>query len=191
MAAESISYEAKLKEVHYGPDRLTERTPRMTDSVAQFLNPARIITRAEVLAFPSPVPRAGGVYGWWFRSLPGTIDTSGCVTRGDLTLLYAGISPTAPPANGRPPSQQTIRSRIKTHYGGNAEGSTLRRTLGCLLSDRARHRTATRWLGCTLHVPRRRADALALDGRERARELGHMRAAWDVERELIAAIDLR
>ena len=40
-----------------------------------------------------------------------------------------------PPANGKAPSAQNIRRRIRTHYSGNAEGSTLRKTLGCLLSD--------------------------------------------------------
>jgi GIY-YIG catalytic domain len=50
-------------------------------------------------------------------------------------LLYAGISPRQPPRNGRPASQQTLRQRLRTHYAGNAEGSTLRKTLGCLLAD--------------------------------------------------------
>ncbi|MBL7258272.1 hypothetical protein JKJ07_28590 [Actinoplanes sp. LDG1-01] len=50
-------------------------------------------------------------------------------------LLYVGISPKAPPTNGRAPSRQTIRSRIRNHYRGNAEGSALRLTLGCLLAD--------------------------------------------------------
>jgi hypothetical protein len=63
------------------------------------------------------------------------MDTSRCVIRDGLTLLYVGISPTAPPANGRPLSREGLRSRIRTHYAGNAEGSTLRKTLGCLLAD--------------------------------------------------------
>ena len=52
-----------------------------------------------------------------------------------MTLLYAGISPNRPPQNGRPPSKQNLRERIRYHYTGNAEGSTLRKTLGCLLAD--------------------------------------------------------
>ena len=52
---------------------------------------------------------------------------------GELTLLYVGISPKAPSATGTP-SRQTLRSRLRYHYRGNAEGSTLRLTLGCLLS---------------------------------------------------------
>lgn len=55
--------------------------------------------------------------------------------RGDRTLLYVGISPKAPPLNGKPPSRQTMRSRVRYHYTGNAEGSTLRLTLGVLLAE--------------------------------------------------------
>lgn len=92
-------------------------------------------TRAEVLASPSPVPALPGVYGWWFRRIPPGIDPSRCLVRHDLTMLYTGISPKRPPANGARPSSQTLRDRIRCHYTGNAEGSTLRKTLGVLLSD--------------------------------------------------------
>jgi hypothetical protein len=34
---------------------------------------------------------------------------------------------------GEAASQQNIRKRLRAHYAGNAEGSTLRKTLGCLL----------------------------------------------------------
>lgn len=44
-----------------------------------------------------------------------------------------GISPKRPPTNGRPPSRENLQSRIRYHFRGNAEGSTLRLTLGCLL----------------------------------------------------------
>ena len=37
--------------------------------------------------------------------------------------------------NGRSPSRQTLQDRVRYHYGGNAEGSTLRKTLGILLAD--------------------------------------------------------
>jgi hypothetical protein len=66
--------------------------------------------------------------------IPPAIDTSHCACSNGLTLLYTGISPTHPPTNGRASSSQALRSRIKTHYVGNAEGSTLRKTLGVLLA---------------------------------------------------------
>ncbi|MFN0145686.1 MAG: GIY-YIG nuclease family protein [Dehalococcoidia bacterium] len=87
-------------------------------------------------ARPCPVPRQAGVYGWYFRDIPCKTNTSGCVRFGDLTLLYVGISPAAPPRNGSRPSEQTIRSRLQTHYRGNASRSTLRMSLGVLLGLR-------------------------------------------------------
>ncbi|GGG27093.1 hypothetical protein GCM10007304_46150 [Rhodococcoides trifolii] len=90
-------------------------------------------SRESVLTRPSPVPAIAGVYGWWFRDISPGVPADGCTTSNGLTLLYTGISPKKPPTNGKPPSSQTIRHRIRTHYSGNAEGSTLRRTLGCLL----------------------------------------------------------
>jgi hypothetical protein len=107
----------------------------VTDAIGLFVNPVRVFSRQEVLTSPSPVPAEDGVYGWWFRQLPPLVKPSGCCQHQDLTLLYAGISPDQPPANGRRPSTQNIQKRIKHHYTGNAEGSTLRKTLGCLLAD--------------------------------------------------------
>lgn len=48
--------------------------------------------------------------------------------------MYAGVAPKASPSNGAMPSRQTLRDRIRYHYRGNAEGSTLSLTLGYLLS---------------------------------------------------------
>lgn len=46
----------------------------------------------------------------------------------------ANFSPKEPPINGRRPSRWTLRRRLETHFSGNAEGSTLRKTFGCLLA---------------------------------------------------------
>ena len=81
------------------------------------------------------MPAGPDVYGWWFANSPAPIDLSTCKQSHGATLLYVGISPKRPPRNGRAPSGQTLRSRVWTHYAGNAEGSTLRKTLGCLLAD--------------------------------------------------------
>jgi hypothetical protein len=99
------------------------------------LKPQRVWSRSEVLA-TAAVPAAPGVYGWYFKEVPSGVPTAGCVAHGDLTLLYVGISPKRPPVNGGKPSSQNLRTRIRYHYRGNAEGSTLRLTLGCLLSER-------------------------------------------------------
>ena len=37
--------------------------------------------------------------------------------------------------NGKSPSKQSLAARVRYHFAGNAEGSTLRLTLGCLLAD--------------------------------------------------------
>ena len=105
----------------------------MTMDTAALLEPAQLWTRSEVISRPCPVPNAAGVYAWYFRTCPEEVPTEGCVRSGELTLMYVGISPKAPPATGTP-SRQTLRTRIRYHFRGNAEGSTLRLTLGCLLS---------------------------------------------------------
>ena len=105
-----------------------------SDEVAAFVNPVRMYSCGEVLARPSPVPAQDGVYGWWFRKLPPLVVADACRLHQGLRLLYAGISPNRPPQNGRTPSKQNLRGRIRYHYTGNAEGSTLRKTLGCLLA---------------------------------------------------------
>lgn len=99
---------------------------------------ARPFTRGEVFSDPCPVPAEPGVQAWWFRALPAAIDVSGCERRDDVTLLYVGISPTRPPAGGKPASTQDLYKRVRYHFGGgsaDAEGSTLRKTLGVLLGD--------------------------------------------------------
>jgi hypothetical protein len=105
------------------------------DELDCFVAPARVFSRQDVLVRPSPVPARPGVYGWWFRRLPSLVAADGCCHYEGLALLYAGISPDRPPRNGRPASKQNLAARIRYHYTGNAEGSTLRKTLGCLLAD--------------------------------------------------------
>src|SRR5215471_2215505 len=106
-----------------------------SDQIAEFVSPVRMYSREEVLAQPSPVPAQDGVYGWWFRKLPPLVAADACRLHQGLRLLYAGISPKRPPQDGRTPSKQNLRGRVRYHYMGNAEGSTLRKTLGCLLAE--------------------------------------------------------
>ena len=98
--------------------------------LASLTDPAHLYSREMVLSRPCPVPKARGIYAWFFRETPGITPAEGCVTKNGMNLLYVGISPT----NDR--STQTLRTRIAYHYRGNAEGSTLRLTLGILLEDR-------------------------------------------------------
>ncbi|MEJ8756802.1 GIY-YIG nuclease family protein [Pontibacter sp. H259] len=106
------------------------------DSVKkQLLEQPNLWSRKGALESPCPIPKSPGVYAWYFKEIPPGVPTEDCHRYNDYTLLYVGISPKAPPVNGAKPSSQTIRHRLRYHYNGNAEGSTLRLTLGCLLSS--------------------------------------------------------
>jgi hypothetical protein len=107
----------------------------LSREIVEFLNPQCQYSRSEVLSKPSCVPAADGIYGWWFRCLPAQIDISGCQRHQGLMLLYVGISPKRPPANGHAPSKQNLHRRLRQHYTRTAAASTLRRTLGCLLAE--------------------------------------------------------
>lgn len=88
-----------------------------------------------VVARPSPVPPAAGLYAWYFdEPVPG-VPRDGCHVTDYGTLLYVGITPGAPPRNGKASSTQNLYKRVRYHYTGNTEGSTLRLTLGCHLAQ--------------------------------------------------------
>ena len=146
------------------------------------LNPARLWTRAEVVvrARDCPVPRQAGVYAWYFREVPPGVPPTDCRQALGATLLYVGISPK------KLPSGQDLRGRIRYHYCGNAEGSTLRLTLGCLLGIPLRR----------VGSGRRRTFA---DGEERLSEWMARNALviwlpttepWLLEEQLIATVSL-
>ncbi|MFF8702818.1 GIY-YIG nuclease family protein [Streptomyces albidoflavus] len=90
---------------------------------ATLVSPDRLWSATEVLVRPSPVPAAAGVYGWHFERPPHPDLDAG-------RLLYVGI---APRFMANRTSTQNLRKRVRYHYRGNAAGSTLRLTLGCLL----------------------------------------------------------
>ena len=100
----------------------------------EFCSRVRLHGHGEVFASQCPVPRNAGVYGWYFRKPPRAVPTKGCV-RDDsgAVLLYVGISPKKPPRTG-PRSRENLYRRIRYHFRGNAAGSTLRLSLGCLLA---------------------------------------------------------
>lgn len=96
------------------------------------LKPAKLYTRTEVLAKPTAAPAAAGVYGWYFDTPPGATPFEEAYAWQGWRLLYVGIAPKRP-TPGKPPSTRTLSHRLREHYNLNAEGSTLRLTLGCLL----------------------------------------------------------
>jgi hypothetical protein len=66
--------------------------------------------------------------------VPTGVPTQGCLRLEGKILLYLGI---APDKANKPNSRASLLSRIRYHYVGNAEGSTLRRTLGVLLEEKS------------------------------------------------------
>ena len=159
-------------------------------AAAPLLQLARLWSREEVLARPSPVPAASGVYAWYFTPLSIAVDGSGCVEMDGRQLLYVGISPKPPPANGARPSRQQLRSRLRQHYAGNAAGSTLRLTLGCLLAGE---------LGLQLRRVGSGRRLTFADGERRLSAWMATHAAvcwmvhprpWELEQALVAGLDL-
>lgn len=140
------------------------------------------LSRQEVLALPSPVPGAGGVYDWWFHCLPPLDDARGCHRYEELTLLHTGISPRQSPRDRSPSSQQTMRQRLRTHYAGKAEGSTLRKTLGCLLAGELGIRL--RRAGHPQDLRGGQTGPVGIDGGQRLRQLGHPRASVETGGQL-------
>lgn len=111
-------------------DRDSVRSFRMaftssSDAAAGLLAPKHMFTRTEVLTRPSPVPSAPGVYAWYFDEIPDGVPIEGCCTVDGHALLYVGISPKKPSVDGLKTSRQSLRTRIRYHYRGNAYGSTL------------------------------------------------------------------
>ncbi len=109
----------------------------MEPLLESLIHPDKVYSRTEVLPRETPLPQSPGVYAWFFKEIPPKVPIENCIKFNDLHLLYIGISLQKPQRKGKP-SKQTLRKRIKNHYRGNAEGSTLRLTLGCLLSEKLR-----------------------------------------------------
>lgn len=104
------------------------------NGIEDLVLPKFLFSRGQVLVNPSPVPKTSGVYAWYFKDIPPPVPTEDCVEYNGMRLLYVGISPKKPSRTSKP-STQSLWHRIRYHYRGNAEGSTLRLTLGSLLSE--------------------------------------------------------
>ncbi|HEX8820937.1 MAG TPA: hypothetical protein VF794_13500, partial [Archangium sp.] len=81
------------------------------------------------------LPRSPGVYGWYFKGLSKHVPLSTCHKHDGWSLAYVGIAASRPRAE-RVKSIQTLHKRIGVHFTGNACGSTLRLSLGCLLASK-------------------------------------------------------
>lgn len=103
--------------------------PDLSLTAERILSPRSLTHPADVRG----VPAEPGIYGWWMRV--GRLDVPPADYReyDGFELLYVGISPRKPSAAGRT-SKGNIRKRLNQHVNGNASQSTLRRTLGVLLT---------------------------------------------------------
>jgi hypothetical protein len=113
---------------------LTKSPACARDTISSLLYPDKL-HETSVLDRPSSIPRVSGVYAWYFAEVPPGVPTHDCHQVLDHTLLYVGIAPKETRGTVKP-SQRTLYDRLSDHIRGNAEGSTLRLTLGLLLSER-------------------------------------------------------
>ena len=98
------------------------------------LQPASLLPARAVLDDPALIPDRGGIYAWWFDEEIPSVPLDGTLLHGQYRLLYIGIAPRAPSADGSE-SRSTLRKRIvRNHLGRRIASSTLRRSLAWLLS---------------------------------------------------------
>lgn len=162
----------------------------MTAIPAWLAAPSKLWSWAEIAGSVGVPPKKAGVYGWYFDYLPSVVPVAQCHVWDGRFLAYIGISPKAPPKNGSKPSSQTLRSRLVYHFRGNAEGSTLRLTLGCLLSEElgiALQRTGS-GKRLTFAEGEQRLSAW-MEEHARVVFTEHPRP-WEHEEELIGSLDL-
>lgn len=151
---------------------------------------APLMALSDLFGSPDLPSRAAGIYAWYFDAPPPRVPLGGCMQRGPLTLLYIGIAPKRPSVSGAV-SRATLRSRLRQHCAGTAEGSTLRLTLGCLLADELGLRLAA--------VGRSGRLTFGADGEARlsAWMAAHARVSfvitsepWEIERQLLSSTSL-
>lgn len=107
----------------------------MKEEHFELVSPSRLWAASDISEDSSVVPKKPGVYAWYFRQIPPLVPAEGCHTLRGLTLLYVGIAPRKPPKANTDQGTKTLRDRLKKHVNGNADVSTLRLSLGCLLSE--------------------------------------------------------
>ena len=113
----------------------TAQEPLIERAVDALLHSERLYSATDLLSRPNPIPASPGVYAWYFDEVPAGVPIDECHQALGYTLLYVGIAPKETKGQAVKPSVRTLRHRMRDHFRGNAEGSTLRLTLGCLLSE--------------------------------------------------------
>ncbi len=98
-----------------------------------FLNRPKMHQRKYVLSKNSSCPRSNGIYAWYFKDGLFKLPNQKSISRHkNYSILYIGIAPS------RLTSKSNIRKRIFNHFRGTAYGSTLRLSLGVLLSNKSK-----------------------------------------------------
>jgi hypothetical protein len=107
-------------------------THSLMTAAAALLCPERLYGVTELREGPTLIPQEAGVYAWWFSKMPPGVPVHETALRAGRHLLYVGIAPRKPSADGSL-SSRTLRRRLLNHCRGPAASSTLRRTLAVLL----------------------------------------------------------
>lgn len=84
---------------------------------------------------PRIVPKALGLYTWWFKKGVFQQSFNGAPERSGYQALYVGIAPARAPQPERQ-RYRTLQHRLKNHCSGPLATSTVRRTLLHLLADK-------------------------------------------------------
>lgn len=117
-------------EAHRSPRQSDSPAPPAVDAIVSSLSDfSQAWSRSRVLAERHNLPHRG-IYAWWFDDLSNDVPVAGTVRDGTWHLLYVGISP------ARPTSGSSLPTRLSQHLKLNAQGSTLRLSLGSILANR-------------------------------------------------------
>lgn len=101
--------------------------PDSEEASRELLSGAPLFTWQDLELDSRLPPRRAGVYAWFFTDPPDAVPTSDCIVRDGAYLFYVGIASD---------KRKGLYSRVREHFTLNAEGSTLRRSLGCLLEEK-------------------------------------------------------
>jgi hypothetical protein len=164
-------------------------TPSRHFECEALLAPAALLSWADALTRPCPSLAHPGVYAWYFDEAPPGVPVEGCHTASEHVLLYVGIAPKETVGAATKPSRRTLGCRMRDHFRGNAAGSTLRLTLGCLLAERLG--IALRRVGSGRRITFTNAGELTLGVwmTEHARvALMPIERPWEAERYLLSTL---